>query len=202
MKLNWIYFNRFSLADGDKSEDGYKSSQAIHRSGRQHESHFRVALKKKKKQETDGKLLQYNKNGKTKKKKKWGRQRDWRRALSFNLLTADRSQPEHIRSLSGNTIIDKGHQLSSEPIPVLDTLVISPFSYSKHAHYLRAHPCRRSEVAGECIMLPLCEFKTSTSLTTDPRLTARTSSVSSAEQPGCCCNLPVFNASMYSSHFL
>lgn len=30
----------------------------------------------------------------------------------------------------------------------------------------------------------------------------RTSSVSSAVQPGCCCNLPVFSASMYSSHFL
>lgn len=29
-----------------------------------------------------------------------------------------------------------------------------------------------------------------------------TSSVSSAVQPGCCCSLPVFRASIYSSHFL
>lgn len=29
-----------------------------------------------------------------------------------------------------------------------------------------------------------------------------TSRVSSAVQPGCCCSLPVFRASMYSSHFL
>lgn len=46
-----------------------------------------------------------------------------------------------------------------------------------------------------CVFVHLCN-------TTMTHFLSLTSSVSSAVQPGCCCNLPVFRASIYSSHFL
>lgn len=93
------------------------------------------------------------------------------------------------------------------------------FSYQTvKAQRARPHPAKQEHMPGmgqECAPLLSCLSATFSSwLLAHPKHTVSrttdhahlegslTSSVSSAVQPGCCCSLPVFRASMYSSHFL
>lgn len=166
----------------------------------------------------------------------------WRQnILSFNLFSAGRRRPDHIRSLSGKPIPDQGHP----PNRTIDwcCLVWLHFSFfiyisirqilfRTHLSFLLLHlhtflcvhiPTDELnwEASASCCLSrdfnDLYWVLSDTFVQTDPRryfkqrlctslqlagFTVRTSSVSSAVQPGCCCNLPVFSASMYSSHFL